>query len=49
MPKKPITIPKVRTEALEADWWDSHPQVATEIMKRAIRSGNATREREESS
>jgi predicted DNA binding CopG/RHH family protein len=43
MPKKQITIPKFRTEAEEADWWDSHPEVATEIMKRAIQSGKARR------
>jgi len=43
MPPKAITIPKFRTEAEEAAWWDSHPQVATEIMRRAIKSGNAKR------
>jgi hypothetical protein len=41
MPKKPITIPKFRTEAEEAHWWDAHPEVATEIMNRAIKSGEA--------
>ncbi len=43
MPKKPIAIPKFRTEAAEAEWWDSHPEVATEVMKRAIKSGKARR------
>ena len=43
MPKKQITIPKFRTEAEEAEWWDSHPEVATEIMKRALTSGKARR------
>jgi predicted DNA binding CopG/RHH family protein len=43
MAKKPITIPNFRTEAQEADWWDTHPEVATEIMKRAIKSGKAKR------
>ena len=43
MPIKQITIPKFRTEAQEAKWWDSHPEVATEIMKRAIKSGQARR------
>ena len=43
MPKKPITIPKFRTEAQEADWWDTHPEAATEIMRRAIKSGKARR------
>src|ERR1039457_1389517 len=41
MPKKPITIPKVRTEAEEAEWWDSHPEAATEIMKPGLKSGKA--------
>ena len=43
MPKKPIIIPKFRTEAEEADWWDTHPEAATEIMRRAIKSGKAKR------
>jgi predicted DNA binding CopG/RHH family protein len=43
MPKKEITIPKFRTEAEEAEWWDSHPEAATEIMKRALKSGKARR------
>ena len=43
MPKKQITIPKFRTESAEAEWWDEHPDVATEIMKRALKSGKAKR------
>ncbi len=43
MHKKRLTIPKFRTEAEEAEWWDSHPEVATEIMKRALKSGKARR------
>ena len=43
MPQKPITIPKFRTEAEEAEWWDSHPDAATEMMKQALKSGKATR------
>ena len=43
MAKKQINIPRFRTEAEEAEWWDSHPEVATEIMKRAIKSGKARR------
>ena len=43
MTKKPIAIPKFRTEAEEAQWWDRHPEVATEIMKRALQSGKARR------
>jgi predicted DNA binding CopG/RHH family protein len=43
MPKKRITIPKFRSEAEEAAWWDKHPAVATEIMRQAIRAGTARR------
>ena len=43
MPTKQITIPKFCSEADEAEWWDSHPEVATEIMKRALKSGKARR------
>ena len=41
MTKKPTTIPKFRTEAQEAQWWDAHSEVATEIMRRALKSGRA--------
>ena len=43
MPQKPITIPNFRTEADEADWWDVHPEVATETMRRAVKSGKTKR------
>jgi len=43
MYKKRITIPKFRSEAEEAGWWDGHPEVATEILKRALKSGKARR------
>jgi hypothetical protein len=43
LPKNQITIPKFRTEGEEADWWDAHPGVASEIMRRAIKSGKARR------
>ncbi len=43
MRKKQITIPKFRTEAEEAEWWDSHQEVTTAIMKAAIKSGRARR------
>ena len=43
MPKKPSVIPRFKTEAEEAEWWDAHPEVATEIMKRAIKAGEARR------
>ena len=43
MPKRPIAIPQFRTEAEEANWWDRHPEAATGIMKRALKSGKARR------
>lgn len=43
MPKEQGEIPQFRTEAEEAEWWDSHPEAATEIMKRALASGKARR------
>ena len=43
MLKKQTTIPEFRTEVEEVEWWDSHPDVATEIMKRALKSGKARR------
>jgi hypothetical protein len=43
MPRKQTVIPRFRTEAEEAAWWDAHPEVATKIMERAIRSGKARR------
>src|SRR5262249_25032321 len=43
MPKKPTVIPRFKSEAEEADWWDAHPEVATEIMKRALKAGKSRR------
>jgi len=43
MQKKQVGIPKFRTEAEEANWWDRHPEAATGIMKRALKSGKARR------
>ena len=43
MTKNQIAISKFRTEAEEAEWWDNHPETATEIMKRALNSGEARR------
>jgi len=43
MPWKQIMIPKFRSEADEAAWWDSHPDVATQIMRQAINAGKARR------
>ena len=41
--KDQITIPKFKTEAEEAAWWDSHPETAAEIMEQALKSGAARR------
>jgi predicted DNA binding CopG/RHH family protein len=38
-----MKIPKFKNEAKEAKWWDTHPEVATNIMSRAIRAGAARR------
>ena len=43
MPRKQVTIPKFKNEAEEAEWWDSHPEVATELMQRAMKAGTARR------
>lgn len=43
VPKEQITIPKFKTEAEEAAWWDSHPETAAEIMEQALKSGTARR------
>lgn len=41
--KKPEAIPEFRTEVEEAEWWDAHPEVATELMRSALKSGQARR------
>ena len=43
MPKKSLVIPPFKTETEEAKWWDAHPEVATAIMKRAVKSGKTRR------
>jgi hypothetical protein len=40
---KAIKIPKFKSEAQEAEWWDAHPEVATSIMSRALKAGTARR------
>jgi len=40
-PKKSVAIPKFRSEAEEAKWWDGRPEAATKIMKNALKSGRA--------
>jgi hypothetical protein len=39
----PVEIPKFKSEAKEAEWWEAHPEVATEIMPHAIKAGSARR------
>jgi predicted DNA binding CopG/RHH family protein len=39
----PVKIPKFKSEAKEAEWWEAHAEVATEIMAHAIKSGSARR------
>lgn len=43
MPGKEIRIPKFQNESEEAEWWDAHPEVATQIMSRALKAGTARR------
>jgi predicted DNA binding CopG/RHH family protein len=43
VPKERIAIPKFKTEAEEAAWWDSHPDTAAEIMEQALKTGAARR------
>jgi len=43
MPKK--TISKFRSEKEEAEWWDSHPAVATRMLERALQQGTVQRGR----
>jgi predicted DNA binding CopG/RHH family protein len=40
---KAIKIPRFKSEAQEAEWWDAHPEVATSIMSRALKAGTARR------
>ena len=43
MARKKTVIPKFRSEKEEAQWWDAHPQVATRLLKRALKQGTAQR------
>ena len=43
VPEQRITIPKFKNEADEADWWDSHPEAAAEILEQALKTGTARR------
>jgi len=42
MPKSKV-IPKFKTEEEEAQWWDTHPQVITELFLKAKREGKIKR------
>ena len=39
MARKKTAISKFRSEKEEADWWDSHPEVATRLLKKALKQG----------
>ena len=43
MAGKKTTIPKFRSEKEEAEWWDAHPEVATRLLKQALRQGAVQR------
>jgi predicted DNA binding CopG/RHH family protein len=43
MAGKKTTIPKFRSEKEEAQWWDAHPEVATRLLKRALKQGTVQR------
>ena len=43
MAGKKMTIPKFRNEKEEAEWWDAHPEVATRLLKQALRQGAVQR------
>ncbi len=43
MPGKKTVIPKFRSEKEEAEWWDSHPEVATRLLKQALKQGTVQR------
>ena len=43
MSEKKTVIPKFRSEKEEAEWWDAHPQVATQLLRRALKQGSVQR------
>jgi len=43
MPKKKTVIPKFRSEKDEAEWWDAHPAVATQLLRQALKQGTVQR------
>jgi len=38
-----IRIPKFKSEKEEAEWWDAHPEVVTELFLRAKKAGKLER------
>jgi CopG antitoxin of type II toxin-antitoxin system len=38
-----IRIPRFKSEQQEAEWWDAHPEVITELFLRAKKQGKLTR------
>ncbi len=38
-----VRIPRFKTERQEAEWWDAHPDVLTELFLRAKRAGKLKR------
>ncbi len=38
-----IRIPKFKSEKEEAEWWDAHPEVITELFLKARREGKIKR------
>ena len=43
MARKKTTIPKFRSEKEEVEWWDAHPEVATRLLKKALKQGTIQR------
>jgi predicted DNA binding CopG/RHH family protein len=38
-----VRIPKFKSEKEEAEWWDAHPEVVTELFLRAKKAGKLGR------
>ena len=38
-----IRIPRFKSEKAEAEWWDAHPEVITELFLRANKKGKLRR------
>ena len=43
MRRKKTVIPRFRSEKEEAQWWDAHPEVATLLLKQALKQGAVQR------